>query len=180
MVLLVSCLLFSSVVLAEKPVESPRFKSGVMGEIFQQLGASGQSVITPGDLVGEWICNSFAKKSTHPIIDDNWVLGIEGFYLEYLEGTIIFNDDGDGSFSITLPNQDPFYLITTDTTVTPTYIIIADTLYRKCYYFINGESRSSIVSFNIKRITQNIIIFKLLDGPQFVSKVVICQRVLTP
>jgi hypothetical protein len=179
--LVICCLFFISVVLAEKPTESPRFQSGVMGEIFEGLtGAGGQSIITSSDLVGEWTFDAFASYSTHSLIDDNWVPGSEDLFLKYLEGTLFFNDDEDGSFSITFPGQDPFHLITTDTVETPSYVVVGDTIYRKCYVIIGGQTYSSIASFSIKRITQNIIIFKFLSGSDFNSKVVICQRVLTP
>lgn len=180
-VLLVSCLLFLSVVFAEKPTESPRFQSGVMGKIFEGLaGAGGQDIITSEDLVGEWTCDAFAMAFSDPSIDDAWILGPEGLFLKCLGGSIIFNDDGDGSFSITLPDQDPFHLYPTDTSETPTYIVIGDTLYRKCYIIYYGETYESIVTFSIKRITQNIIIFKFMDGPSMASRVVVCQRVLQP
>ena len=180
-VLLVSCLICSSVVLAEKPAGSPRFQSGVMGEIFEGLaGAGGQSIITSADLVGEWTCDAYAFPYIDSLITDDWSFSPEDLFLRYLGGSIFFNDDGDGSFSITITGQDPFYLIATDPSETPSYIVVGDTIYRKCYYIYDGETYWSVVSFNIKRITQNIIIFKFADGPDFSSRVVVCQRVLQP
>lgn len=181
-ILLIGCLFCSSVLLAEKPTEH-EFKSGVMAEIFEQLsGAGGQSIITSEDLVGTWTTHALAsaKKANDAVVDEAWSLDPEDLYLQYTEGTIIFNDDGDGSFSITCPMQDPFYLITTDMSETPTYRVVGDSLYRWCFYTINGQKRWSLAVFSIKRITQNIIIFKLLDGSNYASKVVICERVLQP
>lgn len=167
---------------AEKPTESPRFQSGVMGEIFAGLagagGAGGQSIITAAELVGEWTCDAFGSVVDDPMIDEAWSAGSEGLFLQYFGGSIFFNDDGDGSFSISLPDQDPFHLITTDITETPSYVVVGDTMYRKCYIVYYGETYSSIASFSIKRITQNIMIFKFLHGPGLASKVVVCQRVL--
>lgn len=180
-VLLVSCLLLSSVVFAEKPSISPRFQSGVMGEIFEGLaGAGGQSIITSDDLVGEWTYDAFASYSTDSLIDDDWTAGQDNLFLKNLGGSITFNDDGDGSYSITHSEQDPFYLITTDETETSPYIVLGDTIYRVCYVIIEEQTYQTKVSFSIKRITQNILIFKFLDGAQFASRVVVCQRVLNP
>lgn len=167
-VLLASCLFFSSVVLAEKPEELSSFK------------IAGQSLIMSKSLVGEWKCKAFAAagRATHPLVDDAWVLSPEDLYLQYFNGIITFNDNGDGSFSVTLPSQDPFYLVTTDTATTSPYIVVADTLYRECFYIYNNQSRSSLVVFNIKRISKNRVIFKFLDGPQFAAKVIIAERIL--
>lgn len=166
---------------AEKPEESPRFQSGVMGEIFEGLagsGGGGQSVITSDELVGEWTCNAFASYSTDSLIDDDWTAGPENLFLRLMGGSITFNDDGDGSYSITHSGQDPFHLVTTDETETPSYVVVGDTIYRKGYVTVGGQTYLFIFSFSIKRITQNIIIFKFLDGSQFASRVVVCERVL--
>lgn len=180
MLLIVGITCFS--VFAEKPTESPRFQSGVMGEIFAELagagGGGGQSVITADELVGEWDCDAFTSYSTDPLVDDDWMIGPENLFLSLPDGSIVFNDDGDGSYSITHTGQDPFSVITTDETETPSYIIVGDTLYRKSYVSVGGQTYQFTVSFNIKKITQNIIIFKYLDGSQFAAKVVVCQRVL--
>lgn len=166
---------------AEKPVESPRFKSGVMGEIFTELagaGGGGQTVITSAELVGEWTCDAFASYSINSWVDDDWSAGTEDLFLKYLGGSIIFNDDEDDSFSITHIGQDPFNLITTDETIEATYIVVGDTIYRKGYVVIGGQTYPMTVSFSIKRVTQNIIIFTYIDGSQFAAKVVVCRRVL--
>lgn len=182
-VLMVICLVFLCVVVeAAKPTEH-EFKSGVMAEIFEQLsGAGGQSIITSDDLVGEWTCyaRASAKRANDSLVDDAWSLDSEDLFLQYLGGTITFNDDGDGSYSITHTVQDPFYLIETDLDETPTYRVLGDSLYRWCYYTINGQLRWARATFKIKRITQNIMIFTLLEGSDFAAKVVVCERVLTP
>lgn len=178
-VLLVISFFNIAYVSAEKPVESPRFQSGVMGEIFTGLaGAGGQDIITSDDLVDEWTYDAFASYSTDSLIDDAWTAGQDNLFLKNLGGSITFNDDGDGSYSITHSGQDPFHLITTDETENPSYIVLGDTIHRRCYVVIEGNTYPTIVSFSIKRITQNILIFKFLDGSQFASRVVVCQRVL--
>ncbi len=167
-------------VYAEKPVELPRFQSGVMGEIFKGLAGTGggQSIITSDELVGEWTCDAFAFPYVDSLITDDWSFAPENLFLHYLGSSITFVDDGDGSFSIITSGQDPFYLIETDPTATPTYTVVGDAIYRKVYYVYDGNTYSSIVSFNIERISQNIIIFKFMEGPQLTARVVVCERVL--
>lgn len=181
-VLLVICFFNVTYVSSEKPVDSPRFQKGTMGEIFEGLavagGGGGQAVITSDELVGEWTCDAFASYSTNSLVDDDWMVGPEDLFLRLLGGSITFNDDGDGSYSITHTGQDPFSVITTDETQEPSYIVVGDTIYRKSFVSVGGQTYPFTVSFNIKRITQNIIIFKYLDGSQFAARVVVCQRVL--
>lgn len=164
---LVSILLFSSVVFAEKPNES-------IGNV------GGTSPITSADLVGTWNCNAYSMAITinHPAVDDVWEADNEDLSSYFLGGTIIFQDDGDGTYSIQLSGQDPFYLMTSDENVIFPYKIIDNMFYKKNTFILNGQNRVHWSLYEIEKLTPNKLIFRLLYGSSYASKVVIAKRVL--
>lgn len=164
------------------------FKAGVMNQIFQEIEdakSAGGNLITASDLVGSWVCNAIAPKNSPYNRDIVWLPkgeGAEGGYLyyQYSGGIINFIDNGDGSFSISMPNQDPCFLITTDETRISPCVIIGDTLYRICYYFDWGNWHETNVSFLIKKINANRIILKSIGNSWYASQIIVCDRVITP
>ncbi len=181
-IILVNILLLSSIIFAEKP-EKHEFKAGVMQEIYEEIGQAGSmSPITSSDLVGEWICSSYsiATVITHPAVDDVWQVDNEGLFSYFLGGTIIFQDDSDGTYSIQLSGQDPFYLMTSDENVICPYKIIGNMFYRQCTFILNGQSRLQWSIYEIEKLTPNKLIFRLLYGSSFASKVIITERSPVP
>lgn len=164
------------------------FKAGVMKEIFtgiEEAKGAGGKLITRSELVGSWVCNAIAPSNIPSNYDGAWIPkgeGAEGgcLYYQYSGGMINFIDNGDGSFSMSMPNQDPCFLITTDETRISPCVIIGDTLYRICYYFAWGGWHETNVNFSIKKISANKIILRQLDNNYYASKVIVCDRVITP
>lgn len=163
------------------------FKAGLMKDIFDKIENIGgaKPLITESDLVGTWVCNAITTDSVPSNKDIVWVPkgeGAEGraFYYQYSDGIMNFIDNGDGSFSITLPSQDPCFLPTTDNTYTSPYKIECNTLYRVCYYFAWGRLQENNVRFSIERLSANRIILKSLENSWYAAKVIVLDRVITP
>lgn len=163
------------------------FKAGVMKDIFDGIeGAGGVELLTESDLVGMWMCNAVASTDAWiPDRDNAWIPKGEGseggpLYYQYSGGILNCVDNGDGSFSITLPGQDPFYLVSTDETAISPCKVIGNTLYRVCYYQKYGRILENNILFSIRKINENRIVLKALGNNPYTAKVIICDRVITP
>lgn len=163
------------------------FKAGVMKDIFDGIeGAGGAELLTESDLVGMWMCNAIASADAYvPGRDSAWIPKGEGseggpLYYQYSGGILNCIDNGDGSFSIILPGQDPCFLVTTDTTAVSPCKIIGNTLYRVCYYEKYGRILENNVIFSIRKINENKIILRFLGSNLYVAKVIVCDKVIAP
>lgn len=139
----------------------------------------GQSVVTSKSLVGEWICKSYSRPNVaNPAIDEVWELDSENLFSRFLGGTIIFQDDGDGTYSILPSGQSPFYMMTTDAVIESPYKVRNNVLCLKIAFFLAGQDRVAPSIFGIKKITQNKLIFTLIHSSSYSAKLVIAERVL--
>lgn len=133
--------------------------------------------LTSSSLVGEWTCDSY---STFLLDEhgDGWVMGSEGFVASFLGGTLAFQDDGDGTYSIQLSGQDPFDVMPSNEIAENTYKVVGNILYREHHYYMWGMESDSRTAYEIERITPNKLVFRLFSGSGIVAKVVIAEKVV--
>lgn len=183
------CILFLSVsVFANSDNgKEHEFKAGVMKDIFEGIeGTGGAELLTESDLVGMWMCNAVASADAYiPGRDDAWIPKGEGseggpLYYQYSGGILNCVNNGDGSFSITLPGQDPCFLVPTEETAISPCKVIGNTLYRICYYFAWGRLQENNVLFSIRKINENRIVLRSLGNNFYLPKVIVCDKVVAP
>ena len=141
----------------------------------EKASVVGRQTITSSSLVGEWTCKSYSS----PIfagINDAWEADNENLVAQFLGGTIIFQDDEDGTYSTLLTEQSPFYVETTDTSIQCPYKIVDNILYIENAYFLWGNTRTVLSIYSIEIVTQNKLIFKTIYSNGSEAKIVITER----
>jgi hypothetical protein len=162
LIVLISILLSYPISLMGADYETPHeFKAGdtisadMMNELFEYIKLS-KKKLTSDDLVGTWQCQATIVGDGS--VPSGWTDGIDSLY-HYWEGTIIFQNDNDGTYSYSTTSPNPYYK--TDTgTASEKYYVINNIMY---FVYERGSSSSAKGAYYVSSISNSAIL--LQRGP---------------
>jgi len=125
----------------------------MMNEVLDYIRNS-QKTVSQADLVGNWTCSSYADGAHEGQADSRWTL-VNGIYLALENVSITFQDDGDGTYSLSTSAPSPFQEIGCPNAVQADYEVIADTFISLMPHRQVPELLTAVYFHSINMISNN-------------------------